>query len=602
MATYIQGQTDYISQIQPTEPNLAFDAQILQAKQSKYDANHKKVSELYGSLLNSALTRSDNIQARDEFFKIINDDIKKMGGLDFSLDQNVQAAANVFQSIYTNNNIVKDMVWTKNFNEEENRGQSFKNCIDEEKCGGSYWEEGDRYMQYKRNEFKNATADQALGMEDVRYIPAKNVMKASIKLAKDAGLNVEIDKISGNYKVTTKNGELLRTPLTSLFSETLGKDPAFSDYFKAKAYVNRNDWSASKVSMGEFEDMDQANLGYLQNIDRENRSKLDETLESVNLDVDHLDQRVADYEIDYKAGKFKQGSDMFKEYEALLSLQNSAKQAKQYTEQVDKISKMKNNQMAIQSMANHADEQKAFYYFNEDISNAVQTLAFKDAKQTMDADEFAKLKVAHGYKTSEMALQHSYDIAEENLDYQNSLALEDHKRDMGHSSYNEDKKSKYTVKTNDDWIKEKNKAEVSSKTFNQQVANLMAKDYGQETPPDAALISKWKADPSTYASELSRLKRATERIQQTHNLQLRKANLAAIKNGKTPIYRDVITASDVTSFNNELDYDYTSTWLDNTFNILKKTHPDLTKEQVEVAAGKADDTKPLIAEIEKHIK
>ena len=83
---------------------------------------------------------------------------------------------------------------------------------------------------------------------------------------------------------------------------------------------------------------------------------------------------------------------------------------------------------------------------------------------------------------------------------------------------------------------------------------------------------------------------------------MRKANLAAIKNGQTPVNRDVITASDITAFNNELDYDYTSTWLDNTFNILKKTHPDLTIEQVVEAAGKADDTKPLIAEIEKHIK
>ena len=128
MATYIQGQADYISQIQPTEPNLAFDAQILQTKQAKYDANHKKVSDLYGSLLNASMTRSDNIQARDEFLKIINDDIKRMGGLDFSLDQNVQAAAGVFQSIYTNNNIVKDMVWTRNYNSEVDRGESFKNC------------------------------------------------------------------------------------------------------------------------------------------------------------------------------------------------------------------------------------------------------------------------------------------------------------------------------------------------------------------------------------------------------------------------------------------------------------------------------------------
>ena len=237
MATYIQGQTDYISQIQPTEPNLAFDAQILQQKQAKYDANHKKVSDLYGSLLNSSLTRSDNIAARDEFFQIINDDIRRMGGLDFSLDQNVQAAAGVFQSIYENKNIVKDMVWTKNYNNETNRMESFKNCIDEEKCGGMYWEVGDKYMQYKRAEYKNASAGDALGMGDVTFVPYKSVMKEAIKLAKDAGLNIEYDKLSsdGAYMVTTKNGEVLRSPLTALFNKTIGQNPQFAEMFKTKA-------------------------------------------------------------------------------------------------------------------------------------------------------------------------------------------------------------------------------------------------------------------------------------------------------------------------------------------------------------------------------
>ena len=29
MATYLQGQQDYVTQIQPTQPNLQFDAQML---------------------------------------------------------------------------------------------------------------------------------------------------------------------------------------------------------------------------------------------------------------------------------------------------------------------------------------------------------------------------------------------------------------------------------------------------------------------------------------------------------------------------------------------------------------------------------------------
>ena len=86
MATFLNGVTDYVTQTNPTQSNLAFDQQALQTKEAAYLAGHKKVNDLYGSLLNSNMSRGENIAARDEFFKMVNQDIKRMGGLDFSLD------------------------------------------------------------------------------------------------------------------------------------------------------------------------------------------------------------------------------------------------------------------------------------------------------------------------------------------------------------------------------------------------------------------------------------------------------------------------------------------------------------------------------------
>ena len=60
MATYIQGVTDYIPQIQPFSPDYNFYSGVLQFKQSKHDAARKQISTLYGSLLNAPLTRDDN--------------------------------------------------------------------------------------------------------------------------------------------------------------------------------------------------------------------------------------------------------------------------------------------------------------------------------------------------------------------------------------------------------------------------------------------------------------------------------------------------------------------------------------------------------------
>ncbi len=604
MATYT-GQADYISQIQPTEPNLAFDAQILQTKQTKYDANQKKVNELYGSLLNSAMTRTDNIQARDEFFKIINDDIKRMGGMDFSLDQNVQAAAGVFQSIYENDNIVKDMVWTKNYNNETSRMESFKNCVDEEKCGGSYWEEGEKYMQYKRMEFKNASAGDALNMGDVKYVPYKNVMKQAIKLAKDAGLNVEMDQISGNYKVTTKNGELLKSPLTSLFSETIGKDPAFADMYKAKAYVDRNDWAVSKVNMGEFGDMNQAQLGYLQNVDRQNKTKIEQAAEDLNIDVGHLDQKVKDMELAYEKGEFKEGSELYKQYAQLVQLQGSAKQAKSFTDQIQKISSMKNNQMAIESMADNIDNQNAYKYFNEEINTAVQTLAYKDAKQTMEADDFAVMKYEHGYKVSEMALQHQYDISEEQLAFDNKIKLEDYRKQLGHSSYADKGSGTGSVAASDNYIQKKNEAETYGSAIEEMYGVEMKNMFGGDIPKQSD-VATWKKAYESNGNEeqVSKYKeylKAKSSADAKYLKLQRNANEAAVKFGKIPQYRNVLTTTDIQTFNNEYDWDYETAWASNTAKYLKKDFPKMTNNDFNSAVKAADQTKPLYPQLEEYL-
>lgn len=596
MATYIQGQTDYISQIQPTEPNLAFDAQILQQKQAKYDANHKKVSDLYGSLLNSSLTRSDNIAARDEFFQIINDDIRRMGGLDFSLDQNVQAAAGVFQSIYENKNIVKDMVWTKNYNNETNRMESFKNCIDEEKCGGMYWEEGDKYMQYKRAEYKDASAGDALGMGDVTFVPYKSVMKEAIKLAKDAGLNIEYDKLSsdGAYMVTTKNGEVLRSPLTALFNKTIGQNPQFAEMFKTKAYVDRNDWAYSKVSMGEFKDVNEAQLGYVKQIDKNNQAKIEEQAEALNTDIGHLDQMTKEYEDDFKNGKFIQGSDKYNELVELKQLQDSAKNAKAYTDQISSISPT--NQAGIGTLTDHIDNQNAYALFNDEIQGAVNTLIFKDAKSTMKADDFAKMKVDHSYKLSEMAAQHSYNVELDAAETANKKELEDHKKALGNSAYTGGGGSELTA--SNDYITKAEKVDAYDPELEAR-KKLQAANGGLLPGPE---------DVAGYEGQ--QLKDYSDFLAQTKSdlaLLQRDANKAAVKFNKTPVNRDVVTYTDMQTYSDELGFDYSTKFFENTQDQLKgayktKWGKELTAERFQQAINAINATDPVLSQIKNNLK
>ena len=174
MATYIPGVTDYIPQIQPFRPDYNFLGNMLQARQSRYDTNYKALNDQYGTLLYSQMFKDKHNKQRDEFFKIINQDIKKMSSMDLSRQKNVDAATRVFDSFYKNKYMVDDMVKVKKYQNESARGEMFKNCLDYDKCNGAWWQDGQDYLDYKVQEYKNSNDEEGLSMEIPSYTPKSN--------------------------------------------------------------------------------------------------------------------------------------------------------------------------------------------------------------------------------------------------------------------------------------------------------------------------------------------------------------------------------------------------------------------------------------------
>ena len=115
MATYLQGVTDYIPQLQPFQPDLNLYANVLQTKQTQYDTAYKSLNKVYGQYFYADLTRNGNIERKDEILKNIDFNIKRISSLDLSLDQNVSQATQVFKPFYEDKNLMKDMAWTKEF-------------------------------------------------------------------------------------------------------------------------------------------------------------------------------------------------------------------------------------------------------------------------------------------------------------------------------------------------------------------------------------------------------------------------------------------------------------------------------------------------------
>ena len=242
MATYLQGVTDYIPEIQPFQPDYNFYMNVLQAKQNQYDSNYNKISNIYGELYNNPVTRDDSNKMKDDYLKKIDFELKRVSSLDLSLEQNVNQAAQVFKPFYENNHLMKDMALTKNYNRAVGNAMALANSKDE-KVRGTYWDAGIKAMQYRLDEFKNADASEVLSFSNINYTPYANAQKKFLDMAKEYNLSVDItqpDK-SGMYFIRQKNGELLLPSLQKLFMNAYVNDPELQKVYATQAYVNRKD-------------------------------------------------------------------------------------------------------------------------------------------------------------------------------------------------------------------------------------------------------------------------------------------------------------------------------------------------------------------------
>lgn len=419
---FLQGTELYSTAVTPDKPDLQFDAQINATLQAKYDAGYNRASELYGSILNPSVTREDSKAAKEEYLKTVEASLKRAGKIDYSIDQNVASVENLFKGIYSNKMLLKDVVWTKNYEDELQRAEMFKESKDSEKAGGSYWDEGVKYLQYKRKEFQEAGVDQMMNFEDVKFVPYNSVMNDAIATMKKANLSMEYDKISGGYKITTKNGEQLRSPLTALFEQTLGRDPKFIEMFKVKSYVDRKDWVYSKLANKEYSNESEAQLNYMNAKAQRNLQQVDNTLSELDIDRTILNQRIEYLKSEYKKNSFQEGSDLYNELVGLSNLKQNADMATEYITKLHGISSS-GNLGSLNVALDDFDNQNAYSYFNDEISKSVNVLINQDSKVTKTADEFALKTFQSNLNLREMAQQHSYNVVEENTKQANRIAL-----------------------------------------------------------------------------------------------------------------------------------------------------------------------------------
>jgi hypothetical protein len=214
----------------------------LQTKQTQYDTNWNALNNLYGQLYGADLTHDLNIKKKDELLKQIDFNLKRVSGLDLSLEQNVNQAMQVFRPFYEDKYLIKDMAWTKNFKNTYNNALALKNSSDE-KQALKYWDTGIKGLEYRRQMFKDATLDETLNMGDAQYTPKVDVIKEYMDFAKKYDIGMVTQTPEGMYLVRKKNGEQLLPGLQQIFWAQYANRPDMQAFFKEEAFVERMEYA-----------------------------------------------------------------------------------------------------------------------------------------------------------------------------------------------------------------------------------------------------------------------------------------------------------------------------------------------------------------------
>jgi hypothetical protein len=261
MATYLQGVQDYIPQIQPAQPDFNFYNTVLATKQSQYDTNFKKLNKLYGQIYYADLTREGNVEKREKLVKDIDFNLKRIAGMDLSLEQNMTQATQLFKPFYEDKVLVKDMAWTKNYMNQRSRAEGMKNSSNKE-LRDQYWNTGVRAMDYMREEFAATSDEESMNFRNASYTPYTNVMKLADEIAKSFGDIQSAPKIGSQWIIKQTNGKPLQDILTKVFESRLGNDPAIQAIYQTQAYVDRKDYSYTNAAQFGG-DKDAAEMDYL---------------------------------------------------------------------------------------------------------------------------------------------------------------------------------------------------------------------------------------------------------------------------------------------------------------------------------------------------
>jgi hypothetical protein len=410
MATYIQGITDYIPKIQPFQPDFNFFQKALDAKQNQYEAGYNKISSVYGQLLNSDLLRESNVERRNQFFTEIDNEIKRLSGVDLSLPENVQQATSLFQPLINNDYFRYDIAYTKAYRAQKRRSEALRLNPDS-KSGVKWWADGDRALDYQAEDFSKSSDDESLRFANPRYVPFVNGQELLFKFAKDNDINPEAVTKEGGYIVKTTNGPAAIPTLQSIFSSLVTTNPQLKDVFATQAYLQRKDYmraNAEKFGGDELAaetDYLKTSINSINEFYRKLSQQDTSTQDKVNTTKKVIENKITRDGIDPDLD-----ADLVNMYRNTLRDEQVANtNVEKNKEVLSQTDDLNFDEMDIETARFRVDNAMSYFMMDELVGESAKQYAYGKMKIDTKVDDYALAATNHKYRLIEQAVKHAND-------------------------------------------------------------------------------------------------------------------------------------------------------------------------------------------------
>lgn len=426
MATYVPGVPQYFPKLEPFTPDYKFLSSVLDSRTDRYNKNYKAVNDLYSKVVYGNLSREDTKNIRNQYAENLGPKLQQVSGMDLSMAQNTEAAKSLFKPFFEDDLIVKDLVTTRQYQNEMSYVNQLQNSPDR-KQREMYWTTGLQKMQFEMQDFINASEEDALRMAAPKYTPDADLYEMAMEHLKASGLTADITEPSkdGMWNIRRKNGDLITRQALQDVQMTLKDDPRVVNAYYADSFVRSRKFADDGIQAGKFANIKEGQAAWA----TEQVNRVEKLIATKNVKLKEENQKLSNIVVDWqnynKVYGITEGSDEEKAANESTSIYEATKAAIQGNN--DALSDNKGiNEEDFQGLLNRAHSLLMHHNMEGDLQAAAIAYSNIDKVVEMKESELQKQKIRFRFDMAKLRAKQEGDRALEKIKQANKLKAIDY--------------------------------------------------------------------------------------------------------------------------------------------------------------------------------